>query len=192
MGKSETLVDGDNVSDTVTGVKHDTGGTTGGVKGEDSLDGDVEGRGVEGLENDLGHLLTVALGVDGSLSEEDGVLLGSHTELVVEGVVPDLLHVVPVGDNTVLDGVLERQNTTLGLGLVTDVRVLLAHANHDALVTRTTDDRREDGSGSVITGETGCEQANSRKGDASTKTSANRNQARALLQQKSNASLCFL
>jgi hypothetical protein len=34
------------------------------------------------------------------------VLLGSDSKLVVEGVVPDLLHVVPVGDNTVLNGVL--------------------------------------------------------------------------------------
>lgn len=131
VGKSETLVDGDNVSDTVTGVKHDTSGTTGGVQGQDSLDGDVERRGVEGLEDDLGHLLTVGLGVDGSLGEQDGVLLGGNTQLVVEGVVPNLLHVVPVGNHTVLDGVSEREDTTLRLCLITDIRVLLAHTNHD-------------------------------------------------------------
>ena len=133
VGKSETLVDGDNVGDTVTGVEDDTSGTTGGVQGQDSLDGDVESGGVEGLEDDLGHLLTVGLGVDGRLSEQDGVLLGGHTQLVVEGVVPDLLHVVPVGDNTVLDGVAEGKDTTLGLSLVTDVRVLLSHTNHDTI-----------------------------------------------------------
>ena len=84
--------------------------------------------------------------------EEDGVLLGGHAELVVEGVVPDLLHVVPVGHDAVLDGVLEGQDTTLGLGLVTDVRVLLAHADHDTGVTRATDDRGEHSAGGVITG----------------------------------------
>ena len=131
VGEGETLVDGDNVGDTVTGVENDTGGTTGGVQGQDSLDGDVEGGGVEGLEHDLGHLLTVRLGVDGGLSQEDGVLLGSDTELVVEGVVPDLLHVIPVGDNTVLDGVAQSQDTTLGLCLITNVGVLLTHTNHD-------------------------------------------------------------
>jgi hypothetical protein len=47
------------------------------------------------------------------------VLLGRNPELVVEGVVPDLLHVVPVGDDAVLDRVLEREDTALGLGLVT-------------------------------------------------------------------------
>lgn len=133
VGKSETLVDRNNVGDTVTGVENDTSGTTGGVQGEDGLDGNVEGGGVEGLEDDLGHLLTVGLGVDGSLGEEDGVLLRGDTQLVVEGVVPDLLHVVPVGDNTVLNGVAEGKNTTLGLSLVTDVGVLLTHANHDTI-----------------------------------------------------------
>jgi hypothetical protein len=131
VGKSETLVDGDNVSDTITRIQDDTGGTTGGVQGENGLDGDVEGGGVEGLEDNLGHLLTVGLGVDGSLGEQDGVLLGGDTQLVVEGVVPDLLHVVPVGDNTVLNGVSQGQDTTLGLGLITNVRVLLTHTNHD-------------------------------------------------------------
>ena len=106
-----TFIDGDCVRDTVSRVEDDTGGTAGGVQGQDSLDGDVHGRGVEGLEHDLGHLLSVGLGVKGSLGEEDGVLLRGHTQLVVEGVMPDLLHVVPVGHDTVLDRVLQGQDT---------------------------------------------------------------------------------
>ena len=46
---------------------------------------------VEGLEHDLRHLLAVGLGVERCLGQEDGVLLGRDAELVVEGVVPDLL-----------------------------------------------------------------------------------------------------
>lgn len=38
----------------------------------------------------LGHLLPVGLGVEGCLGEQGRVLLGGHTQLVVEGVVPDL------------------------------------------------------------------------------------------------------
>ena len=53
MGECVTLVDGDGVGDTITGVKDDTGGTAGSVQGEYSLDGDVHGWGVEGLEHDL-------------------------------------------------------------------------------------------------------------------------------------------
>lgn len=105
VGKSETLVDGDNVSDAITRIEHDTGSTTRGVQGQDSLDGDVEGWGVKCLENDLCHLLTVGLGVDRGLGEQDGVLLGGDTQLIVEGMMPDLLHVIPVGDDTVLNGV---------------------------------------------------------------------------------------
>merc|ERR1719394_625778 len=63
--ESITLVDGDSVGDTITGVHDNTGGTSGGVEGEDSLDGNIHGGHVEGLEHDLGHLLTVSLGVEG-------------------------------------------------------------------------------------------------------------------------------
>ena len=78
------------MSDTISRVHHDTGGTSGSVEGKYSLDGYVHSGTVEGLEHDLGHLLPVSLGVQGSLSEQDGVLLGGNTQLVVEGVMPDL------------------------------------------------------------------------------------------------------
>ena len=101
---------------------------------ETYLNGDIHGGGAEGLKHDLGHLLPVGLGVEGRLSEQDGVLLGGDAQLVVEGVVPDLLHVVPVGDDAVLDGILEGEHAPLGLGLVAHVEVPVAHAHHDALV----------------------------------------------------------
>ena len=98
----------------------------------------------------LGHLLTVGLGVQRGLCQQHGVLLGGHTQLIVEGVMPDLLHVVPVGDDAVLDGVLKGQDATLALGLVAHVAVLLPHAHHDALVSGTPNDGREYGPGGVI------------------------------------------
>lgn len=150
-----TRVDGDNVSHTITGVKDNTGDTTSGVEGKDGLDGDVERGGVEGLEDDLGHLLTVALGVHGSLSHEDLVLLRKTTELVVEGVVPDLLHIVPVGNDTVLDGVTQVEDTTLALSIITNVGVLLVHTNHHTGVAGTANNRGEDGGRGLLTTETG-------------------------------------
>jgi len=83
-----------------------------------TLDRDVEGRRVEGLKHDLSHLLPVGLRVERSLGEEDGMLLGSDSKLVVEGVVPDLLHVVPVGDDSMLDGIFESKDTSLGLSFI--------------------------------------------------------------------------
>merc|ERR1719447_1312893 len=159
VGEGITFIDGDGVGDTITGVHDDTGGTAGSVQGEDSLDGDVHGGHVEGLKHDLGHLLPVGLGVEGSLSQEDGLLLGGHTQLVVEGVVPDLLHVVPVGDDAVLNGVLQGEDTSLGLGLVADIGVLLAHTDHDPLVAGTADNGGEDGAGSVVSGKAGLAHA---------------------------------
>lgn len=93
MRQGISLVDGDGVGDTITGVDDDTGGSAGGVERKDGLDGNVEGGDVEGLKEDLGHLFSVLLGVHGSLSEQSGVLFGSDSELVEEGVVPDSFHV---------------------------------------------------------------------------------------------------
>ena len=90
VGKGITLVDGDSVGDTISRVEHNTSGTTRGVQGQHGLDGDIHGWGVEGLEHDLGHLFTVGLWVKRSLSQEDWMLLWGNSELVVEGVVPDL------------------------------------------------------------------------------------------------------
>merc|ERR1719312_1732842 len=106
MGEGITFIDWDTVGDTISRVHDNTSGTARCIEGEDCLDGNIHGRHVEGLKHDLGHLLTVSLGVEGSLSEEDGLFLRGNTELVVEGVVPDLLHIIPVGDDSVLNGVL--------------------------------------------------------------------------------------
>merc|ERR1712001_472635 len=152
--ESVTFVHWDVVGNSITGVKHDTGGSAGGVEGEHGLDGDVHGWEVEGLEHDLGHLLSVGLWVEWGLGEEGWALLWGDSELVVVGVVPDLLHIVPVGDDTVLDWVLQGENTSLGLSLVSDVAVLLDHTDHDTLVSWSTDDGWEDGSWSIVTGET--------------------------------------
>merc|ERR1711894_589403 len=129
MGKGITFIDGDAMGDTISRVHDNTSGTARGIEGENSLDGDIHGGHVEGLEHDLGHLLTVSLGVEGSLSQEDRLFLRSNTELIVEGVVPDLLHVIPVGDDSVLNGVLEGQDTSLRLGLISYVGILLSHTN---------------------------------------------------------------
>merc|ERR1712168_1537853 len=61
MGKGITLIDGDTMGDTISRVHDNTSGTARGIEGEDSLDGNIHGGHVEGLEHDLGHLLTVSL-----------------------------------------------------------------------------------------------------------------------------------
>merc|ERR1711971_727184 len=155
MGKSITLVDGDVVGDTITRVHDHTSGTTRGVEGKDGLDGNIHGGHVEGLKHDLSHLFTISLGVKGSLSEEDGLLLGGNTEFIVEGVMPDLLHIIPVGDNTVFNGVLQGEDTSFGLSFITDIGILLTHTDRDTLMAWAPNDGGEDSPGGIISSETG-------------------------------------
>merc|ERR1719394_1263020 len=152
VGESVSLIDGDGVRDTISGVEDDTGGTSRGVQGEDSLDGDIHGGGVEGLEHDLGHLLSVGLGVEGSFGQKNWMFLGGNTELIVEGVMPDLLHVIPVGNNSMFNGIFQGEDTSLGLGLISNIGVLLSHTNHNTLMSGSSNNRGEDSSGSVISG----------------------------------------
>merc|ERR1711892_1032072 len=153
MGKGITFIDWDTMGDTISRIHDDTSGTSRSIEGEDSLDGNIHGGHVEGLEHDLGHLLTVSVGVEGSLSQEDGLFLRGNTELIVEGVVPDLLHIIPVGDDSVLNGVLEGKDTSLGLSFISNIGILLSHTDHHTLVAGTSNNGWEDSAGSVISGE---------------------------------------
>jgi hypothetical protein len=151
MREREAFIDGHSVGDTIAGVQNDTSGTTRGVEGEDCLDGDVERGGIERLEHDLSHLLPVGLGIERSFGEKNWMFLRSDAKLVVEGVMPDLLHVIPVGNDAMFDGILEGEDASLGLGFVTgswvsnrrasweessvpNIGVLAGHTDHDALV----------------------------------------------------------
>merc|ERR1712055_723832 len=153
MGKSVTFIDGNIVGDTITRVHDHTGGTTRGIEGKDSLDGNIHGGHVEGLKHDLSHLFTVSLGVEGSLSKEDRLFLRGNTEFIVEGVVPDLLHVIPVSDDSMLHWVLEGKDTSLGLSLVSNIGILLSHTNHHTLVAGTPNNGGEDSTGSIVSSE---------------------------------------
>merc|ERR1711970_512202 len=150
MGKSITFIYRDSMGDTISRVHDNTSGTARGIEGEDSLDSNIHSGHVEGFKHDLSHLLTVSLWVKWSLSEEDRLFLRSNTELIVEGVVPDLLHIIPVGDDSMLNWVLESENTSLGLSLISNIGILLSHSNHHTLMARTSNNGGEDSTGSII------------------------------------------
>jgi hypothetical protein len=66
------------------------------------------------------------------------VLVRGNSKFVEEAVMPDLLHVVPIVDNTVLDGIGNLEDTLLSLSFLSDVAVLI-HTNHDVFVFGSTD-----------------------------------------------------
>merc|ERR1719495_528016 len=139
VGESITFIDRNTMGNTISRVHDNTSGTTRGIKRKDSLNGNIHGRHIEGLKHDLGHLLTVSLWVKGSLSKENWLFLRGNTELIVEGVMPDLFHVIPVGDDSMFNRVLEGKDTSLGLSLISNIGILLSHTNHHTLVTGTAD-----------------------------------------------------
>ena len=82
----------------------------------------------------------------GNLSEESWVLFRSNSQLVEEGMMPDSFHTLPVVDDTVLDGVLKVQDTSLGIGLISDVSNIVQYTGHLGF----SDDSGETTSGSIV------------------------------------------
>jgi hypothetical protein len=128
--------------------------TSTGVQGKHSLDGDIHGRNIESLKHDLGHLLPVSLWVEWGFGQQHRVLFRRNTEFVIEGVVPDLLHIIPVVDNAMFDRVLQSQDTPLGLSLIANIRILLPHANHHASVTWASNNAWENSPWRIVTSKT--------------------------------------
>lgn len=97
--------------------------------------GEMLGRFCKGphANTHLGHLLSVGLGVEGGFCQQHGMLFRGDSEFIVEGVVPNLLHVIPVGDNAMFNGILQGQDASLALRLVSNIAVFLAHPNHHTL-----------------------------------------------------------
>ena len=160
VGDHETLEDGDGVSNTITRVDDETSGSTGSVEGHDGLDGDIHVLDLEGLEHNLSHALSVVLGVTGSLSEENtGDLAGDDSELVVESVMPDFLHIIPGLDDTGGDGVGEVEDTFLLHGFITDVFIFVLDSLHGVLVLDTSNDGWEHSSWGFFSSNTGLDHA---------------------------------
>ena len=60
------------------------------------------------------------------------------------------LHVIPVENNVLCNGILEGHDAPLALGLITCIGVLLAHTHHNALVLGLPDSGEEHGSRDII------------------------------------------
>jgi hypothetical protein len=67
--EGESLEDGDDMGNTITGVGDETGSSTGRVERQNGLDGDIDILDLESLEHDLDHLLSVSFGLSGGFSE---------------------------------------------------------------------------------------------------------------------------
>merc|ERR1719161_1386261 len=149
MWKCVAFIDWHCMRDTITTVHHNTCGTTTCIKRKNCLNGHIHGWGVECLKHDLSHPLAVGLWVQRCLCKKHWVLFWCHTQLIVESVVPNLFHVVPIGHDSMLDRILQSQNTSLALCLVANIAVFLVHSHHDSWHLWTAYDGREDRTGRI-------------------------------------------
>lgn len=81
----------------------------------------------------LCHLFSICFWVQRSFRQQDWVFFRCYTKFIVEGVMPNLFHVIPVGHNTMLNGVLQGKYTSLRLCFITNIAVFLPHAHHHTL-----------------------------------------------------------
>mmetsp|Transcript_156616 Transcript_156616/g.284961 ORF Transcript_156616/g.284961 Transcript_156616/m.284961 type:complete len:220 (+) Transcript_156616:673-1332(+) len=144
------LVARHHMGNTIAAVHHASCGATLRIESHHSLDDYKCGRHAELFKKHLNHPLSILPRIHGSLCDNHGVLLRVDSQLVEEGVVPNLLHVIPICHDAVLNGILEGENTTLALRLVTDIAILRIRAKQNALLPRTADKRREDASRCLV------------------------------------------
>lgn len=122
------------------------------IQRQNSLDCNIHGRNIKGFKHDLSHFLPVGLRIQWCFSEEHRMFLGSYTKLVVEGVVPDLFHIIPIADNPMLDRVFQSKYTSLGLSFIPNIGILLSHPHHNTCVSWPPDDTRKHSPRSIISG----------------------------------------
>jgi len=121
MRNRETFIDWNGVSNTISGIADETGGSSVGVKGEDGLDSNIESLALESFEHDGGHLFSVGFWVSWSFGQQDFVLRWINSKLVRKAVIPNLFHLLPFGNNTGLDWVLEIKDTSHFLCFITNI-----------------------------------------------------------------------
>jgi len=109
-----SLRDGDDVSNTITGIDDGTGessflglfGGPGGSESKDGLNGNVKTGDVESLKHDLSGVFTILGGIERRLSQEKVMIFGLTTEVFEDALLPELFHGGPIIDLTVSDGIL--------------------------------------------------------------------------------------
>ena len=70
------------------------------IQRQHRLDRDIHALEAILLKHDLAHPLSIDLRVHGGFRKEDLTACGVDAQLLLEGVVPEVLHVFPVADDT--------------------------------------------------------------------------------------------
>ena len=117
-----TFVNGYGIGNTITRVDNETSASSISVETQDGLWGNVAISHLEVLEHGSDHPFSVFQWVSWSIGKENTLGLGwEHSELVLEGMMPDSFHIFPRLNDTVDNRVIELKGTSLLIGLVTNL-----------------------------------------------------------------------
>ena len=97
----------------VARIHHDARCASRSIRRQTNLDRRTRGGHLERPEHELRHVLLVGLEVDRSSREPDQMFLRHNPELVGEGVVPNVLQVIPSHDEIVRNGKLQCRDADL-------------------------------------------------------------------------------
>jgi len=155
-----TLANRDDVSNTITRIEHNTIKKTLSIKHKNGLDSNIGSIETVLLEHHLDHLLTVLLRVQRSLGKKDLAVPGIDVETLMESVVPQVLHVLPAADDTVVKRIRDLELATGNGSLITNHDILELDLADLLLATEdgTTNHGREDRSREVSTGKTSLDE----------------------------------
>ena len=108
------------------------------------------------IEKKKNYHLPVLHGVLRGLSQHNLALIGVDLKLLIESIIPNMKHIIPVTNNTVVQGVGDLQHVPQTGSFVTNHNVLDLDVSNLLLETEdgTTDHARENGMGKVGVGET--------------------------------------
>ena len=132
MIKHIAVKDAHYVRNAVSTIHHHSRRRSARVERQHGLRFALQSSEVELLEHDLRHLSTILLGIQRRLGEHDAksiggdgsAVVGVDSEFSLERVLPDLLHIVPVLDDAVFDGVCDVEGADGLDAFVPDEQVL--------------------------------------------------------------------
>ncbi len=125
IGENAVAVDGQHLRQAAAHLEDSAGQLAAGVQRQQAGVGDVQRRWGELLKEYTGRLFSVWPGVEGGLREEDWVILRGHAQFVLKNVPPDLLHLLPVGDDAVLYWVVKMKAGPLPLSIAANEKAFI-------------------------------------------------------------------
>ncbi len=110
---------------------------------------------IECFKHDLCHFFSICFWIEWSFSKKNWMFFRCNTKFIVESMMPNFFHIIPVGNNAMFNGIFKSKNTPFWLCFITYIWIFLTHTNHNTLMTGSTNNWWKYCTWSIITSKTG-------------------------------------